>query len=205
MKNITRTISLALTIGISVLAADMALAQQGKGNKKEEEQTNQQKGKSEQAKGKEHSNRPANPRERAEERGAEAKANAQHNKAEEKSAKGNKGKDDDKTNNGNAYGKNKGELSGREFGQARAASARLNNEEKQEKLNKVVTEGDEKVTEARGRVARALEELERNRKARTISDAEYNEKKARITRAEQAIQVLEEKVREGKALTVTIE
>ncbi|WP_162427832.1 hypothetical protein [Pontibacter pudoricolor] len=203
MKNITRHISLALTIGISVLTTDLALAQQGKGHKKEEEQTTQQKGRADQDKEKEHSNRPANPRERAAKRRAEAKANAQHNKAEEKSAKGNNGKD--KANNGNAYGKNKGELSGREFGQARAAAARLSNEEKQEKLNKVVTEGDEKVTEARGRVARALEELERNRKANTISDAEYNERKAKITRVEKAIQVLEEKVRDGKQLVITIE
>ena len=202
MKNITRNISLALTIGLSVLTADMALAQQGKGNKKsevaEEEHASKQHGKSDKAKEKESGNRPTDPRARAEERRAEAKAKAQQqgNKAEEKEAKG---------NNGNAYGKNKGELSGREFGQARAAAAQLNNQEKQEKLSKVVTEGDAKVTEARGRVARALEELERNRKARSISDAEYNERKARITRAEQAIQVLEQKVLEGKQLVITVE
>jgi hypothetical protein len=38
------------------------------------------------------------------------------------------------SNNGNAYGKNKGDLKGKEFGQERARQAHLKNEEKKEQI-----------------------------------------------------------------------
>lgn len=133
-----------------------------------------------------------------EQKKAEAAANHRGNNAgnkPEKEAKGN-GK-------GNAYGKNKGELSGREFGLARAEAAKLNGQQKREQLSKTVITGDTKVTEARGRLSRAIEELERKRKAGTITDAEYNEKQVTISRTQKAIQVLEERINTAKVLVTT--
>ncbi|MBB6611507.1 hypothetical protein H7F15_10705 [Pontibacter sp. Tf4] len=120
----------------------------------------------------------------------------------EKTGKPEKAGKPEKDNNGkgNAYGRNKGELSGREFGQARAVAAKQTNTEKRQELNKVVTTGDEKVTDAKSRLGRAIEELERQRKAGTITDSEYKEKQVTISRTEKAIQILEEKVNAAKVL-----
>jgi len=143
-------------------------------------------------------NRPQRLRDMVKEQKEKAKAESEKNKAKNNGQ--NKPEKADKENNGKAYGKNKGELSGREFGQARAASAKLNSQQKHQVLQETVTNGDEKVTDARGRLSRALEELERRRKAGTITDAEYNDKKATATRTEKAIQTLEERINAAKIL-----
>lgn len=63
------------------------------------------------------------------------------NKNKQKEVKVEKGDKDDvvKTNEGNAYGKNKEELEGKEFGQERASKAKLEENEKQ------IKEKDQKV------------------------------------------------------------
>lgn len=134
-----------------------------------------------------------NVKQKAEANRGKSNDNGKANKQEKEDNNENKGK-------GNAYGKNKGELSGREFGQARAAAAKQNGQDKRAELTQVVTEGDTKVTEARGRLSRAIEELERKRKAGSITDTEYNEKKVTISRTEKAIQVLEERINAAKVL-----
>jgi len=195
----TLKIGIALCLSLIVLMEQNGFAQ-GKSDKatKNEKLTEEQQAKREELRKK---NRPTRIKDIVEQKREEAKAKSEQNGKgngnkegkEAKSDKGNNGK-------GNAYGKNKGELSGREFGQARSASAKLNSQQKREVLQQTITSGDTKVTEARGRLSRAVEELERKRKTGTITDAEYNEKQVTITRAEKAIQVLEERVNAAKAL-----
>lgn len=101
---------------------------------------------------------------------------------------GNKGK-------GNAYGKDKGDLSGREFGQQRAAEARQNREIKQNELQNTIRDSKGRVAEAKERVKLAREKLEKDKKARKINDKEYKERIERIEKAEAQIQELEMKIK----------
>lgn len=187
----------ALTIALSMsCAVPTAFAQGNSNNNKEAAGQGKQENANDKA-NREH-NRPQRLRDMVKEQKEKAKAESEKSKAKNNGQ--NKPEKADKENNGKAYGKNKGELSGREFGQARAESAKLNRQQKHQVLQETVANGDEKVTEARGRLSRALEELERRRKAGTITDTEYNEKKATATRAEKAIQTLEEKLNAAKVL-----
>ncbi|MEJ8758645.1 hypothetical protein WG947_16650 [Pontibacter sp. H259] len=188
----------AICFSLLVLLGQNAIAQGKSG--KSEQATEEQKEKQSELRQK---HRPVRIKDVVEQKREEARAkgNMQH---PEKGNKGNKGNNHqaEKGNNGkgNAYGKNKGELSGREFGQARAAQARLTSAEKKQKLTQVVATGNDKATEAKGRLNRAIEELERKRAAGIISDTEYKEKQVTISRTEKAIQILEEKVNAARVL-----
>ncbi|NDK56837.1 hypothetical protein [Pontibacter fetidus] len=200
MRKVTRTIGVAFVLGLSVLATSVVYAQ-GKGHAKKEEQetTEQQKGKSEEARERRH--KPSSIKDVVESKREEAKAKGAQKDHKNAATEHRK---PEKENNGNAYGKNKGELSGREFGQARAAQAQLTAEERKENLGKAVEDGDKKVKESKEKIARAKEALEKDKKDKKLTDAGYNEKKARIERAEKAVQVLEEKVNAAKTI-VTVE
>jgi colicin import membrane protein len=194
-------LGLALGACLTAVTPFVSAAQQGKGqDKKEANQGNddqdkdlKQKGKSDQAKDKG--------------RGNNAKTHQNHGNQNRDKAdnnnNNNNNRDKDKVaqdNEGNAYGKNKGDLSGREFGQQRAAQARLTSEQRRERLENSVEEGDKKVKDARTKIAKAREALEKDRSDKKLTDVQYAEKKARIERAERAVQVLEEKINEGRAL-----
>ena len=74
-----------------------------------------------------------------------------------------------KTNNGNAYGRNKGGLEGREFGQTRAAEARA----KLEKREMDIRESEVIIIDGRRRIEAARERLRIARENNTISDDQY--------------------------------
>ncbi|WP_299704251.1 hypothetical protein [uncultured Pontibacter sp.] len=208
MKNsIARNIGLGLALGLTMFATEAALAQQGKGNSNKnatevrEEQETREKNqnanasrqdgrggqKDNQGKAKDNSGRAQN----AKEQGKSQADNAQ---------RGNQGRGQaDDSERGNAYGQNKGDMSGREFGQNRAAEARMTGEQRRAQLVTTVDQGDSKVKEARDRIAKAKDELERNRRSGKMSDAELTERRAAIERAENAVRVLEEKVNAGRA------
>ena len=95
--------------------------------------------------------------------------------------------------------KNKGELSGKEFGQDRAQQAKMNKANKEKELDESVTEGEQKVKEAKEKVKQAREKLEKDKKEKKIKDKEYNERKTKIDKAEQAANELEAKVEKEKA------
>lgn len=101
---------------------------------------------------------------------------------------------------GHAYGKDKGGLEGKEFGQARAAQAKLNKEAKKQELTNSVTSAELKVAEAKEKLQVAKENLEKDKKARKISDAEYQVKKEKIQKVETAVTDLEGKVNAGKEI-----
>jgi colicin import membrane protein len=102
--------------------------------------------------------------------------------------------------NGNAYGKNKNDLEGKEFGQSRADQARLNKQQKKQELDSSLVKGNEKVIEAREKIKVAKEKLEKDKKAKKISEAEYKEKKEKIDKAEKAVNDLEDNIQGGKGL-----
>ncbi|AMM52525.1 hypothetical protein TH61_16910 [Rufibacter sp. DG15C] len=196
-------LGLALGACLTAFAPFVSSAQQGKGqNKKEANQGHddqdknlKQKGKSDQAKEKGRGNNANSLKNNGNQNRDKAGNNNNNNN--------NQNRDKDKVaqdNEGNAYGKDKGDLSGREFGQQRATQARLTGEQRRERLDNSVVEGDKKVKDARTKIAKAREALEKDRSGKKLTDAQYNEKKARIERTERAVQVLEEKINEGRAL-----
>lgn len=103
-------------------------------------------------------------------------------------------------NQGNAYGKNKGDLSGRDFGQARAEQARMHQQVRSAELDSHIAKGEERVIQSRERIRVAREELEKEKAGRRISEKDYQLKKEKIDNAEKAVEELDEKVRSGRRL-----
>lgn len=101
----------------------------------------------------------------------------------------------DNNGRGNAYGKDKEGMQGREFGQNRAQQAR-----NREQLNTTVDEHDIKLKESRDKIKDANERLESERTAGKVTAEEYQARKERIAKAEQGVKELERKVEEGKRL-----
>ncbi|HNS17156.1 MAG TPA: hypothetical protein PKH94_09845 [Bacteroidales bacterium] len=102
---------------------------------------------------------------------------------------------------GNAYGKNKGDLQGKEFGQQRAEEARLNRDVKGKELDEKIVQGEAKAKEARERIERAKAQLEKDKKEGKITEQIYQERKERISKAEQALSNLEFSIQKGKTVT----
>lgn len=100
---------------------------------------------------------------------------------------------------GNAYGRNKDSLQGRDFGQARAAQARLQGA-KADSLKIKTDLALDKVTMAREKVQHAKSNLEKAKKAGKLSDTDYTTKMNKLEAAQQAIDKLEAKAKKGKAM-----
>jgi uncharacterized membrane protein len=92
---------------------------------------------------------------------------------------------------GKAYGRDKGGLSGRDFGQARAAAAR-NREEKEAVTREVATEVKEGVNRTKTRVEDVREKLVERVRNREISEEEYGRKIQRIKEIEEEVERIEE-------------
>jgi len=97
----------------------------------------------------------------------------------------------EKDQQGNAYGKDKGDLQGKEFGQERAEQARLNRETKSKELNESILQGEQKVKEARERIEVAKAQMEKDKQMGRISEQVFQERKEKISKAEQALSDLE--------------
>lgn len=192
-NNIARNIGLGLALGLTICTTETALAQQGRGNAtKNAEVTEEQE-----TREKNQNNKAARQNERGAQEDSQGKVKANNGRTQDGKEQGRQQADN--ADRGNAYGQNKDDQSGREFGQNRAAEARLTGEQRRAQLVTAVDEGDAKVKEARIRIAKAKDELERNRRFGKMSDAELTEKRAAIERAENAVRVLEEKVNAGRA------
>ncbi|NGP75007.1 hypothetical protein G3570_00060 [Balneolaceae bacterium YR4-1] len=87
---------------------------------------------------------------------------------------------------GNAYGRNKGDMSGREFGQARAAAAKKLQEEISA-LDQKVTEGEEVAEKAREDIRTAEENLENAEGDSTV----INRRVERVEKAKEQLSELE--------------
>ena len=144
MKKISSFLPLALIL-IALLAwGGEAMAQEQGGTAKAKKEVNQAK-----QKGKEKVKEAEEAVQKEEEKAIEAVQ-----KEEEKAAG---------QGRGNAYGRNKGGLEGRDFGQARAEEARMKNQEKKSELDKRVEDGEQKTVQARERIRVAREDLEKEK------------------------------------------
>lgn len=103
---------------------------------------------------------------------------------------------------GNAYGKNKDELQGKDFGQNRAEQAKMKRQSKAKELDDSAVNGDSKVIEGREKIKIAKEKLEKEKTSKKISDADYQKRKEKIDNAEKAVNILEEKVRKARSLNM---
>lgn len=104
---------------------------------------------------------------------------------------------------GHGYGKDKGDLSGKDFGQHRAEEAKLNKENKVKELDSNISNGEDKVAAAREKINASKQKLEENKKTGKISDAEYAEELQKIIRAEEGVKKLEYSLQKGKELNNT--
>jgi hypothetical protein len=115
-----------------------------------------------------------------------------------KALKGDNAEKADKSK-GHAYGRDKDGLQGREFGQSRAAQARLQGA-KADTLKTRTDMAIEKVSVAREKVNQAKANLEKTRKAGKLTEAQYAEKVKKVEAAQQAIDKLEAKTKKAKVL-----
>ena len=104
-------------------------------------------------------------------------------------AKGQEKKDKVKTKEyenkgkGHAYGKNKGDLEGKEFGQQRAEQARNKIESSEQKIKYT----EENIQEAEGKIKMARERLEEQYRNNEIGENEYLKRKANLERYEEQL------------------
>lgn len=220
MKTILKLVVVALLIGVQP-----AIAQKGKGKglqkKAEKIEQTVQKGKNEQTRPVEEStnedleekmaNKEKRDRKIREERERENRKDEEdddyndddgNNDESKKSKKEKKIKVKENNGQGNAYGKNKGNLTGREFGQERARQAKLNKETKQEELSNVVDVNSEKTKTAREKVNEKLEELEKMKEKGEVSEKEYGAKVEKIEEVKKQIFDLEEKMKKAKQIVL---
>ncbi len=120
------------------------------------------------------------------ERGQQAREQAQQQRE-----RGQAGQEADKADpRGHAYGRDKGGMHGRDFGQARAAAAR-SKEEKQEIVREVAVEVEEGVRRTTTRVEEARETIEERRRRGEISEEEYEKRTRRVEEIEKEIEQIE--------------
>ncbi len=107
---------------------------------------------------------------------------------------GNYKKDKVKSNNGNgnAYGKNKNGLEGREFGQERARQARLQNQKRKQKFKETVVVYERRLPTFRERLQNARILLEQQKPALAIDV--YEGRRQRLVIAEQKMTLLEKTI-----------
>jgi len=104
----------------------------------------------------------------------------------------------EKSNNGNAYGKDKAGMTGKEFGKVRSEAAKAKVKEKQAKTKAKVKEGSDKASEARTKINDAKINLAKSVKEGKISEADAKVKEAKIKRAEEQLEILNQSIKKGK-------
>ncbi|NVK64423.1 MAG: hypothetical protein HWE22_07530 [Flavobacteriales bacterium] len=132
-------------------------------------------------------------------KGQEAKMEAKDKAAQAKEkaviqkdkANGKKEEAKDQSNNGNGYGKDKGDMTGREFGQSRAAAAKAKAQEvKTEKEAKEIIETSKKeiketITSIDEKMVVARQKLEEKMTSGALTKEEFAEKMSELMKFEQ--------------------
>jgi colicin import membrane protein len=121
-------------------------------------------------------------------------------KAKEKEKdKDSKDKDKDKENQGkgNAYGKNKGDLQGKDFGQNRAAQAKTQ-KEAITAIDSNVTQTTQTNSSTLDKLKQAKVKLDTKKKSGQISEKDYQVKSKAITDLEAEVNALDKKAKEVK-------
>lgn len=119
-------------------------------------------------------------------------------KEKEKNKDKDKGKDKTKSNNGNAYGKDKYGLEGREFGQERARQAKLKNKETKETLNETVISTQTKLPTMKERIDKARNILLEQKPQ--LSTEVFQAKTLKLEEAEKKMLALEKLVLTAQTL-----
>lgn len=104
----------------------------------------------------------------------------------------------EKSNNGNAYGKDKAGKTGKEFGEIRSEAAKTKVKAKKAQTEVKVKEAATKSSEARTKIDNAKSDLVKARKDGTISEADAKAKEAKIKRAEEQLEKLNQSIQKGK-------
>lgn len=117
-----------------------------------------------------------------------------YKKDKEKRTKKNKKSNKVKSNNGqgNAFGKNKNGLEGREFGQERARQARLQNQKRYQTLQQTLVVTQNRIPTLRERIDNAKTLLQKQRP--TLSVEVYQTKNRKLEEAERKMTSLEQMV-----------
>ena len=101
---------------------------------------------------------------------------------------------------GHAYGRNKGELSGREFGKLRSKAAKEKRDENLKRSEQYILNSEEILTESQKKIARAKKELEEKENAGAFKDkTELENRKKKIEEAEQKLELLRDEWKKEKA------
>lgn len=113
-----------------------------------------------------------------------------------------KGKDKEHPGKGHAYGKNKGELSGREFGMTRAGKTVKgedikSDDEAKEVITEVKEENTKVITEVQSKLEKAADVLKQKKEAGEISEEEYIVKTTALELLKQKEAALKEKILSG--------
>ena len=93
---------------------------------------------------------------------------------------------------GNAHGRNKGEMKGKDFGQQRVAEAKRRQEQARAAYQKSKTNAKERLNSAEVKIKKAREEAEAARAAKKLNEKDYAAKIEKIERAEKALAKLKE-------------
>ena len=100
----------------------------------------------------------------------------------------------EKGNSGKAYGKNKDDMSGKEFGQYRATVAK----EKMEATDQTFNEKEELLRQGREKVKKAKERVAKQRAEKTADEAVLQEKEEKIRKAEEKLNELDGVIKKGR-------
>jgi colicin import membrane protein len=109
---------------------------------------------------------------------------------DDKEKPGANGKDKDNQGKGHAYGKDKDTLSGREFGQQRAAEAR-SKKEAVEQAEAGISGVEATNNDSKDKIKQARERLEAKKKNGQVSKADYEKKKKALDDLEKEIKELD--------------
>lgn len=101
----------------------------------------------------------------------------------DKEAKEDRGDHQDTTSRGNAYGRNKGDLTGREFGKLRSTEAKSKVKTKLDEMDREITAKEKSADDNRKKVEEADARVEKEKKDKKLTEKQYKEKKARIALA----------------------
>ena len=99
---------------------------------------------------------------------------------------------------GNAYGKKKAGLTGKDYGQQRAREAKMKQDELRAQHQTTLNSAKDRASGAREKIKEASLNLEATKKANKISEEDYKLKKEKILKAEEALKKLEVKVQKAE-------
>ncbi len=130
-------------------------------------------------------------------------AQEKENQKKDLKATENRGKDDvfeeadDQKSKGNAFGKNKGNLSGKEFGQQRAEETKIAAQEKKAYAEQKISEQEERIQANEEKIEMAKEKVKKERVDGEISAEEEAIKYEKIEQAEEKVKKMKDAIAKG--------